>query len=333
MKICIIEGKRPSLFPEGPEIEKTVLGPDVTIDLLGEFPHYKISSLKEYDAVIIRPGTPFGPEHINNLEKAKVIVALGVGFDHIDLEAATKKNIPVCNVPDYGTEEVADTAVAMILNLHRKISKYYFTLNEKDISWDWKILEKIKRCSETQVGIIGLGRIGTAVALRLKAFNFNISYYDPYLPRGFSKSLGIKRVEDIKELLSTSDIISIHTPLNIETSGMINDQFLNIMKDDAILVNCSRGKILSDLNILLKHLEKKSHFRVGLDVLPEEPPTTQQIFSEWKKNNHELGHRLIINPHSAFYSLSAVLEIRKFAAEIVAHIFSGKKPYNKVSLL
>lgn len=331
MRICIIEGKRPSLMPEGPVIEKDVLGANCQIDCFSDYPISELVHLKNYDAVIVRPGTPFGREFIEHLSNAKVVVALGVGFDHVDLEYARYKNIPVCNVPDYGTEEVADTAVSMIMYLHRKLGKYYSQLEGEAPNWDWKILESIKRCSSTQVGLIGLGRIGMAAALRLKAFNFNVSYYDPYLPRGVSKSLGISRVDSLDKLLGASDVVSIHTPLNNETEGLINQEFLEKMKTDAILVNCSRGKILSSLDILLNHLNKYKKFRVGLDVLPDEPPVPNQIFKSWKKQENNLESRLLINPHSAFYSVEAVCEIRKFAAEIVSSVLKGNKPYNKVN--
>lgn len=331
MKIAIIEGKRPSLLPEGPVLEKKILGNSADISCYGDFPVEKFVLLESLDAVIVRPGTLFTKEHIDHCKKAKAIVSIGVGYDHIDWQYAREKNIPVCNVPDYGTEEVADTSVTMILNLHRKLNTYFFNSDEIEKTWDWKILEPIQRLSSCRVGIVGLGRIGTAVALRMKAFGCQVSYFDPYLPRGVSKALNITQNHSLAELLSSSDIVSIHAPLNEETSGLINHSFLSQMKKEAILVNCSRGKILSDLDTLFDFLKLNPQLRVGLDVLPDEPPFSHPLFQAWKKNQYNLASRLIINPHSAFYSVEAVAEIRMFAAQIVKHILAGNKPYNQIN--
>jgi lactate dehydrogenase-like 2-hydroxyacid dehydrogenase len=332
MKVVIIEGHRPSLMPEGPVIEKNILGKNTEIFWYANIPAEKKQQiLSEANAVIARPGTLFGAEEIALLKNAQVIVSIGVGFDHIDIKAARAKGIDVCNVPDYGTEEVAVTSVAMALSLHRKLHhfKHHFELEKK--SWDWKILEPIKRLSECRIGILGLGRIGTCAALKFKAFSPHVAFYDPYIPRGQEKALGLRRIHLLDELLATSDIVSVHVPHTNETEGMINKKFLESMPPHGILINCSRGALYQNLDILESHLKHHPHFSLGTDVLPIEPPQDHSLLKAYENNETWLKERLLINPHSAFYSESSVVEIRKFAAEIIHQVFQGKRAYNIVN--
>ncbi|MFH0771704.1 MAG: C-terminal binding protein [Candidatus Omnitrophota bacterium] len=332
MKVAIIEGKRPSLMPEGPEIEKQILGADADIKCYGLLcPEEYKPALEELDAVITRPGTFFSKDMVRLLKKAKVIVSIGVGYDHIDLEAAKEKNIPVCNVPDYGTEEVADSAVAMLLAHQRKIFLFNNYVNSNPIDWDWRIHIPVSRSNVMRIGIVGLGRIGTAVALRLKPFGYKIAFYDPYLPRGVEKSLGLIRFHKAGDLLSSSDIVTLHTPLTQETAGMVDDKFLELMKPSAVLINTARGGIFKSADILLKFLKERPEFRIGSDVWPEEPPENHLLLQAWKNREAWLGDRLILTPHSAFYSRESAREIRAFAAEIVKTVLRGDKPYNVVN--
>jgi D-3-phosphoglycerate dehydrogenase len=240
--------------------------------------------------------------------------------------------ILVCNVPDYGTEEVADTTVAMLMAHHRKVSLFYDRQSRsvRD-AWDWRIQRPIKRTRDTAVGIIGLGRIGTAVAMRLKGFGYQISFYDPYLGRGFEKSVGIRRSHNMESLIESSDIISVHTPLTPKTQGMIDGKFFDRMKPDAILLNTARGGLFKSADILHRYLKARKGLRIGTDVWPDEPPKDHPLLSAWKKREAWLGDRLIITPHVAFYSEAAMRDIRAFAAELVKTILRGDKPYNVVS--
>lgn len=335
MKLAIVEGVRPTLMPEGAEIECKILGPSFDIKRYGLIkPEEYKTVLEVLDAVIVRPGTPFSKEMVFSLKRARIIVSLGVGYDHICLEAANEKHIPVCNVPDYGTEEVADSTVAMVLAHQRKIFLFncHSGCDSDFTNWDWRIFKPINRSRQMRVGIIGLGRIGTAVALRLKAFGYEIVFYDPYIPRGVEKSLGLKRFHQKELLLNTADIVSVHTPLTEETSGMIDERFLELMKPRAILINTARGGIFKNADILFNHLKNYLEFRVGSDVWPEEPPINHHpLLDVWKNREPWLGDRLILCPHSAFYSEESIGEIRSFAAEIVKTVLSGGKPYNIVN--
>lgn len=332
MKVAIIEGRRPTLMPEGPRIERAILGRAAKIKCYGVVkPQDCKRVLEDADAVITRPGTAFSKQMIGHLKKAKVIVSIGVGYDHIDVEAACSKGIPVCNVPDYGTEEVADTTVAMIMAHQRKIFLYNHFASTDSLDWDWRINVPISRTRNTRVGIIGLGRIGTAVGLRLKALGFIVSFYDPYLPRGVEKSLGIARFEDLKPLLGSCDIVTIHTPLSAETRGMVDEKFFKALKPKAILVNTARGAIFKNADVLYRALKTSAQLRLGLDVWPDEPPTGHPLLNAWRDRERWLGDRLILTPHCAFYSRESAYEIRAFAAKIVKTVLKGGEPYNMVN--
>jgi len=333
MKIAIIEGKRPTLMPEGPEIERRIFGPDAEIRWYGSLKsgEYK-KALGDIDAVITRPGTPFSKEMVGSLKKAKAIISLGVGYDHICLKTAEKMGIFVCNVPDYGTAEVADTTVAMLLAHQRKVNLFCDkTSRSGNFEWDWRVYRPIKRTRDMRIGIIGLGRIGTAVAIRLKGFGYAISFYDPYLGRGFEKSMGLDRSHSMETLIKSSDAISIHTPLTEETEGIIDEKFFGRMKPAGILINTARGGLYKSADIILHYLKAHPELRIGTDVWPDEPPRDHPLLTAWTKREAWLGDRLIVSPHAAFYSEAAMKDIRAFAAEVAKTILTGGKPYNIVS--
>ena len=329
--VVIVEGERPSLMPEGPVLETEVLGQGTTVLRYGVLETVPAEVLAGADAVIVRPGTPFGRAQIGRLDRCRVLISLGVGFDHIDLATAGERGLPVCNVPDYGVEEVADTALAMMLFLHRRLGAFYRHARFRGMEWDWRVLRPIRRARESTVGIIGLGRIGTSVALRARAFGYRIVFYDPYLRRGVEKSIGAVRISALPELLATADIVTIHTPLTPETSGMVDAGFLAEMKPDGIVINVSRGGMFKSLDVLYDALRERESFAVGTDVLPVEPPEPHPLLEAWRRNEEWLCGRFLLTPHAAFYSEDACRELRHNAAEIAKHVLNGHSPYNVVN--
>ncbi len=211
-------------------------------------------------------------EYIDNLPNLKGIVRYGVGYDAIDLEYAKSKNIYVCNTPDYGTEEVSDTSIAMIMNIARGISRYDYQCRVYRDSWQENTIKSIKRNSDYKLGVIGAGRIGGSVILKANALRFDTYFYDPYVPRGHEKMLNAKRVESLEKLLKESDIVSINCPLSKETLGMIDEEFISNMKDRASLVNTARGGIIKDIDVFYEPLKSGKLSNVALDVIPHEPP-------------------------------------------------------------
>lgn len=166
-----------------------------------------------------------------------------------DLEYIKQKGIYASNTPDYGTEEVSDTAIAMIMNIARGITRYDYQCRDyKDGSWQTNTFTNIKRTSDYKLGVIGAGRIGGSVILKANALRFQTYFYDPYLSSGTEKMLGAKRVESLDELLKTCDIISINCPLNAQTNALVDENFISKMKKGSSIVNTARGPIVKDLD-------------------------------------------------------------------------------------
>ena len=313
-------------------IEKNILGKNVKIVCLD--PKKKNKFRKEIidaDALLVWHAK-INKEVIKKLTSCRAIVRYGVGIDNIDINYAKEKKIVCANTPDYGIDEVADTTCGLIISLARKI--FFYNLNSKNYKKGWQenvINENkanpIKRGNQHNLGIIGLGRIGSAVALRMKSFGMNIGFYDPYIERGIEKNLGVKRFDSIGQLISFASIITTNCTLNRETKGIINNKFINKLNNNTILVNTARGAIIDKLDSLFKGLKSGKIGGVGLDVLPEEPPKNQEkLIKAWKNINHSLNSKIIINPHAAYYSSMSIMEMRIKAAEsILNRIGLGKK--------
>ncbi len=212
-------------------------------------------------------------EFLKKHSSIRAIVRYGVGYDNIDLDYCKKKNIIVANTPDYGIDEVSDSAIAMILFLVRKIGALEDLAKSDPNYWLGKEINlNMKRLNTLSLGIIGLGRIGSSISKKFLPFSRNIGFYDPFISNGYEKVYGIKRFKNLTELLSISDIVSINTPLNQETKGMINEDFLNKMKEGSYLINLSRGPIVKSKELILKNLLSGHLEGYGTDVWTEEPP-------------------------------------------------------------
>jgi len=283
----------------------------------------------ECDAVLAWHEIQYSSEVIKKMKKCKAIVRIGVGFDNVDLDAAKASNIAVCNVPDYGTNDVADHAMALLLNLGRSIERYQSTVH--DGYWEWDIGIQMHRLQDLTLGIIGLGRIGTAVAQRAKSFGMNIRFYDPYKADGYDKAFGILRDDQLKNLAENSDYISIHTPLTEETNQMVNEDFIKQCKNGVVFINTARGPII-DFDDLYNGLKTKKIGAAGLDVLPVEPADNNHpLIWDWLNKEEWIKGRLIITPHSAFYNQESYAEMRRKGAEEAKRILDGKLPRNPVN--
>jgi lactate dehydrogenase-like 2-hydroxyacid dehydrogenase len=251
-----------------------------------------------------------------------LIVQAGVGFNHIDLEACAKAGIPVCNTPDYGTREVADHAIALMLSLIRGTSTYDMRLRTRPETWSTFALglPPVRRLKGQVFGVVGLGRIGLAAALRAKAFELDIVFYDPYLPPGAELSLGFRRARTRDELLKQADIVSLHCPMSSETANLIDDNAIASMKDGAILINTARGG-LTDLDAVERGLRTNKLAGAALDVLPKEPADrSHPLISAWETMQPWLEGRLVITPHAAFFSPESLLDMRHLSA-VTVHDF------------
>ena len=271
------------------------------------------------DALIAWHNTPITEAGLAKLRNCKALIRNGVGFDSVDIQAAARHGIPVCNVPDYGTEEVADHAIALSMALCRQL----FPLDEeaKHLGWVIRVTPQLRRLRELVFGIVGLGRIGTATALRAKALGFQVCFYDPYLPNGIDKAVGISRVRTLEELLTKSDVLSIHCPLNEETHHLIADEEIALMKPTAFVVNTARGAVIKKTAIL-EALRAGKLAGAGLDVVEDEPLKTIE---------EAATPHLIVTCHAAFCSVESKHEMRSTSARIARAAVLGEPLENVVN--
>lgn len=269
---------------------------------------------------------------IDSIPGLKAIIRYGVGFDSVDLEYAKSKGIYVCNTPDYGVDEVSDTAIAMILNFTRNIGWYdYIARDLRGDSWKENYKVGTRRLSELHLGVVGAGRIGGSILRKARALGFKTSFYDPYVASGYDKLIGSIRHDSINDLLNESDVVSLNTPLTKETTNLVDKDFINQMKNNSILINTSRGKIIQNLDLIYEAIKSGKLSAVGLDVIPFEPPVKNKLVDAWRSGEDWLSGRLIINPHVAFYSDDAFEEMRMKAAKNALRVINGIKPINIVN--
>ena len=269
--------------------------------------------------------------YLEQVPHLRAVIRYGVGYDNIDLEAARLRGIDVANTPDYGVDEVSDTALAMILSMSRGILRYNALCSNYYTTWQENILPSLKRTSESVLGVIGAGRIGSTVLIKASNMGFQTAFYDPYKPAGYEKILRAERVDSMRALLKQADIVSIHTPLTDETFGLVDRAFIRSMKEGASLINTARGKIIEDLDVLYDFLRSDKLWGIGLDVLPCEPPEDGKLINAWRNNENWLAGRLIINPHTAYYSQSAYIEMREKAALNALRVVQGRNIINCIN--
>jgi C-terminal binding protein len=268
---------------------------------------------------------------IDRLGACKLIVRCGVGFDNVDHAYARTRGIAVANVPDYGTEEVADSAIGMLLALTRGIAFFnnYYRVPERE--WLYTAAGPLYRLRGRTLGIVGLGRIGTATALRAKALGMNVGFYDPYVPDGTDKSLGVCRASSLDDLLRQSHALSLHCPLTDETRHMIDAAAIALLPRGAFLVNTARGAIV-DTNAIPPAIASGQLAGAAIDVLPCEPPSDDDpLLVAWRDPSHPAHNRLIINPHGAFYSVEGLLDMRLKGAEACRRAVLGLPLRNVVN--
>jgi lactate dehydrogenase-like 2-hydroxyacid dehydrogenase len=305
-------------FAGDPDVEREVFGMDTVLHIfrarhVGEIP----AELWCRCEVILCFDIELDAKIIANAARCRQIVRAGVGFDNIDIAAAAACSIPVCNTPDYGTTDVADHAIGMMLALTRGIVAYNDVLRREGAAgWDFMRAPTVRRITGCVFGVIGLGRIGTAAALRAKALGMNVIFFDPYRPSGTELGLGVRRVDQLEALLAEADVLSIHAPLTAETDRMIDATTLSIMRPGSILINTSRGAIVNTA-ALLDALRDGRIAGAALDVLPEEPMAIDDpLISLWRRGEPWLTNRVILSPHAAFFSPSSLVDLRRKSAQV-----------------
>ncbi len=268
---------------------------------------------------------------IDLLRNCRVIVRPGVGYDNVDIRAARERAIPVCNVPDYGTEEVADSALGMALSLARGTHFLNSRLRRGLGEWNVAQVAPIPRLRGRVFGVIGCGRIGSAAIVRAKSFGFDVVFYDPHVPDGVEKALGVRRVHSLPELLKQVHILSLHCPLTGETRGLIGADEIARMPRGSFLVNTSRGGTV-DTVAAVAALSSGHLAGAGIDVLEHEPPPADSpVLRAWRDPDHPAHDRLLLNPHSAFYCEEGTGEFRTKGAREVLRALRGEPLRNLVN--
>lgn len=287
--------------------------------------------IEDADAVMLYHFIRLTQSTIERLKHCKLIVRCGVGFDNVDRQFARSRGIPVANVPDYGTEEVADSAIGLMLSLSRGINLLNRRLQRGQGVWSYLQTVPLRRLRGQTFGIIGLGRIGTATALRAKALGMNVVFYDPYVPDGRDKSLGVTRAESLEELCRQSQVLSAHCPSTPETKHIVNAKTIAWLPAGAIVINTARGVVV-DTKAVLDAVTSGHLSGAGIDVLETEPPDADDpLIKAWRDDGHPAHDRVIVNPHAAFYSEEGLLDMRIKGSENCRRALLGEPVRNVVN--
>ena len=317
-------------------LEKKIFGKKYNIILSSPDKFEKLSDefFSKIDGVMTGHHVKFDKKIIKKLKRCKIIVRYGVGFDNVDTKQSGLQNIAVCNVPDYGVDEVSDHALGLIINLSR-----YLTGNDNDlrkqiknnkIEWKYDLNKNQIRLKNLNLGIIGLGRIGSSLSLKSKNIFKQIYFYDPYIPDGLEKSLNIKKKENLIDLFKLSDIISVHVPSSKKNKFFLKNSYFNNAKRNLIFINTSRGDLVKN-DTLHKYFSKGKIAGLGLDVFENEPINEKDNLTRLWLNPKNIG-KIIFTPHNAFYSKQALFEIRYKALITLKNYFEKKKLKNCVNL-
>ncbi len=318
MKVAICDYKEP--LNRDLEIEKNIfkkfLGEDTEISLYvheGDDEAFK-RAIQDVDG-ILTSYLEFPKEIIESNPNLKGISIEATGYNFVDADAAQKQNTAVTVIGEYCTQEVADHSIALMLAVARKLKHYDQEIEKKHI-YDYNSTSGMIRLEGSTFGILGLGKIGKAVARRAQGFGMNVIAYSPTCPEKTAEALNVKLVSK-EELFETSDVISVHMRLTDQNINMLNKEAFNMMKKKPIIVNVSRGAMI-DENALLEALDTGKIFGAGLDVLVEE--TNENTL----KSPFVGREDVVLTPHMAFYSDFALYECQRIAAENLCYVLRGE---------
>lgn len=277
-------------------------------------------AIKDIDAVMVGLSI-FDEKIINMAPNLKILAKHGVGYDNVDVPAATKRKIPVVVTPYANSTSVAEFAVGAILALAKKLFPTN-TLLKTGTYTGFKQVTSSDIWGKT-IGIIGIGRIGSEVARMCRlAFHMKVIAYDPFVTDAWATAVGAQRVETLEELLTCSDFVSVHCPLTPQSRDMIGEKELKTMKDTGYLINTARGGIINE-PALLTALNEEWIQGAALDVLEKEPPS---------QDNELLNHdKVIVTPHTAANTDEAMSRMAVMAAEEILKVLDGGKPLNIIN--
>jgi lactate dehydrogenase-like 2-hydroxyacid dehydrogenase len=311
-------------FEGPPEPERAVLGDAAEFDL-----HFARTSAEipdadwaAADAVLLWHVMDIGAAEAAKLENCRIISRIGIGYDRIDTAACAEAGIQVSNVPAYDMSDVATTAVTLALTLLRGVVTYNDRVRG-DIreGWSWDGPPILRRVRGQKFGVVGCGRIGTMAALRARAFGMEVGYHDPYLPVGHDITMEMRRFATLPDLLGWADVVTLHTPLNDETWGLIGRDAVAAMKPGMILINAARGGLV-DIDALHAGLTSGQIAGCGIDAFTREPPDpAHPLLAAYNAREAWLDGRMIVIPHATWYSPETFADIRREAAENIRLLF------------
>ncbi|MGE4485122.1 MAG: C-terminal binding protein [Oscillospiraceae bacterium] len=282
-------------------------------------PEDVIPIVKDADIVFVHHAK-ITREVIGAMANCKMIVRPAIGFDNIDVEAATEKKIFVTNIPDYGAQyDVSDHAIMLLLACAKKL--WLLAKNVKDGVWDYNLAKPVYRVRNQKLGLVGFGKIPQRVASKAKALDMDVIAYDPYLPAEAAEKSGVKLV-DFDTLVRDSDFISIHSPLNRSTYHMFNRDVFDRMKPTAFVINTARGGVINEAD-LIEALKSGRIAGAGLDVVENEIMAADHPFVSMDN--------VIVTPHSAWYSVDSEEALLSLSAEEVIRTLKDGAPLNYVN--
>ncbi len=279
-----------------------------------------LKKTKNADAVLAVLSEKVDKEAIDNFKNCKIVANCAVGYNNIDVNYAKEKKLIVTNTPDVLTDATADLTVGLILACARNFYKGEKTVREQLFTGFKPFMLLGMELKNKTVGIIGAGRIGQATAKRLHAFGTKIIYYSRTKNSNFEKAYSAK-YKTLNSLIATSDIISVHLPLNSSTHHILNKQNLKLMKKSAIIVNTSRGEVIDELP-LISMLQKKKIFAAGLDVYENEPNVNSKLL--------ELDNVYLL-PHLGSATFEARSAMSLLAARNIVRVLKGKSPITPIA--
>ncbi|MGW8312009.1 MAG: phosphoglycerate dehydrogenase [Desulfuromonadales bacterium] len=275
----------------------------------------------EYDAIITRSGTQVDAQLLSHAKKLKMVARAGVGIDNVDVPAASERGIIVVNAPFGNTNSAAEHSMALLLALCRNVPAANSSL--KGGQWQRSPFTGYELRHKT-MGIIGLGKVGGRVALRSRSFEMEVVVYDPYISEKRATDFGTRLVS-LDELVRTSDVISVHTPLNDETNDLITAEHFARMKDGVMIVNCARGGIINE-QAMLKALESGKVAGAAFDVWSEEPPGSETL----KKL---IAHpHMVVTPHLGANTFEAQTNVAIDVSREILNLLDGKPVENAVNI-
>jgi lactate dehydrogenase-like 2-hydroxyacid dehydrogenase len=318
-------------FTDQGKVERTMLADSGDVELC-IFPEQSdgvcaaaMKRVTRCDALVVYHKLMVDSALLDHAPRCRLVVRAGVGLNNIDLNACAARGVAVCNVPDYGTHEVADHTIALILALMRGTSAYHARLRAEPL-WGWRYdgVAPVRRIYGSVMGIAGLGRIGTAVAERAVSFGMRIIHF------GGKHHEGFQRVHSFEDLLRGSDVLSLHLPLTDDTRCIIDAAAVAMMKRGLILINTARGQLI-DSRAVCEGLRSGQLAAVGLDVLPAEPPDlTDPIISAWQTGEEWIRDRVVITPHAAFFSDAGFIDLRQRSLSIALSFLRDRELRNCV---